>query len=255
MSRAASARCSGGSDGSACNSRCTMRPRASACGIGGCAGRGPAAEWRNRDRARIGRPAHRPQPIRVSAGARARRRSVRAGMPRRPACASASTVPSPSSAGSSTASRLQGILDQLIPAALRHFHRRARPRPRADRPRASSPHRGAGDTRSRRPARRSRAPPRPARRRRPCVPPIRGGRACPAPRCDRHGEEPRLLRALRRRGGVGEDHDRRLQPLRAVHRHHAHLVARDVHVAFDLRVAAARSHATKPCRVGASWRS
>ena len=45
------------------------------------------------------------------------------------------------------------------------------------------------------------------------------------------------MRALRRRRGVGEDHDRRFQPLGAVHRHHPHLVARHLHVALDLGLA------------------
>ena len=50
----------------------------------------------------------------------------------------------------------------------------------------------------------------------------------------RQRQQSRRMPALRRRRGVGEDDDRRLQPLGAVHGHHAHLVALHLHVALDL---------------------
>ena len=46
-------------------------------------------------------------------------------------------------------------------------------------------------------------------------------------------EQPRRFRPGRRRRGVGENDDRRFQPLGAVHGHDAHFVAGDFHVAFD----------------------
>src|SRR5947207_1443162 len=47
---------------------------------------------------------------------------------------------------------------------------------------------------------------------------------------------------MARRGGrrVGEDNNRRFQPFGAVHGHHPHLVARNLHVALDLRIGAAQ---------------
>ena len=119
--RAASARRSAGSAGSDCNSRCTMRPRASALRRRADVRRAPSRRQRGRDRARRGcsAGASRAQPVRqiVSRGARrggcGRPRVV---IRRRP-CASASTVPSPSSAGSSIASGFSASLDQLVPAA------------------------------------------------------------------------------------------------------------------------------------------
>ena len=54
----------------------------------------------------------------------------------------------------------------------------------------------------------------------------------------------------RRRRGVGQKHDRRLQPLGAVHRHHPDFVARDFHVALHLGVGGAQPghEALQRCR-------
>ena len=52
------------------------------------------------------------------------------------------------------------------------------------------------------------------------------------------GIEPQPLQP-RPHAGVGQEHDRRLQAFRAVHRHDAYLVALLLHVALDLDVARA----------------
>ena len=61
-----------------------------------------------------------------------------------------------------------------------------------------------------------------------------GARCRPGERAVFKLQQPRIARAGRRRGGVGEDHRVGLQPLGAVHGHHPHLVARHLHVALDL---------------------
>jgi hypothetical protein len=43
-----------------------------------------------------------------------------------------------------------------------------------------------------------------------------------------------IARIARRAGGIGEDHDRRLQALGAVHRHHPHLPAGAIRIALQI---------------------
>src|SRR2546430_9468350 len=48
----------------------------------------------------------------------------------------------------------------------------------------------------------------------------------------RSAHHARLARSFGRGGGIGENNDRRFEALGAMHRHHPHFVARDVHVAL-----------------------
>ncbi len=56
----------------------------------------------------------------------------------------------------------------------------------------------------------------------------------------RQTDQPQPLGVLRRGRGVHQEHDRSLQPFRAMHGHHANLVARDLHVALHLGVGGAQ---------------
>ena len=51
----------------------------------------------------------------------------------------------------------------------------------------------------------------------------------------RKRQKVRVARAGRPCRGVGQNNDRRFKPLGAVHGHHPHFIARDLHVALDLR--------------------
>ena len=158
------------------------------------------------------------------------------GASRGDACASARPSPSPSSAGSSTDAGAKRAGDEVVPAALRlaalalgAAH---------DQPVDRARHRDIEQ-----PAvlvlglaaRRSRAAATgatsvafgPAQTKRSGAPGAPSGRQRQQPRLA-------LRRPRRRRRGVGEDHDRRLQPLGAVHGHHPHLVAGDLHVALHV---------------------
>ena len=58
-----------------------------------------------------------------------------------------------------------------------------------------------------------------------------------APATAREVEPCGIVPAAGRRTGIGQEHDRRLQPLCGVHRHHAHAAGLDLHVALDRDVA------------------
>ena len=134
----------------------------------------------------------------------------------------------------------------------RLLRRRRRTRSAA-RSRASSPHKAAAGIR--RAPRRAppRAPPPSGRRRWPWRSAQTSRSACRRGVVAGSLQQPRRMEALRRRRGVGEDDDRRLQPLGAVHRHHPHLVARHFHVALHLglRRAQPRDEALQRRRLGA----